>query len=173
MNRKINGNENDQPELRFECDDWDKLEVRVKAGSDRTAALRRKVKTLGKTTIGATDILKIAICHLRSGNEVGLVDSQGNTCIRLYPVASKDCKRIYVAAQAMAALSQCMTDKKPVVMSGRGHAEKEMEASKLEGLIKAQEKKYEDCRGRVNVSPDTVVECPKCGYEFRVGKKLN
>ena len=97
---------------------------------------------------------------------------KGDPCIRLYPVASTDCTKIYVASQAMSALSQCMTDKTPVVVQGKGKKEEIVSSEKLDAMISEQKKLHEEYQNRISVTADTVVTCPNCNFEFRVGKQL-
>lgn len=163
-NRKQNRNENDAP--RYECHEWDQPEVTAKCHCRHTT-LQRKVKTLGKARITAPDVIAAAIEHLRHGREVELCNVRNEPCIRLYPVASKDCTKIYVASQSMTALSRCMTDKKPVVVRGRHGTP--LKPKDVENLVARQAERHGE---RICATPDTVVACPRCGYEFRVGKQL-
>ena len=63
----------------------------------------------------------------------------------------------------------CLSDLKPHVT----HNRKELNEVELRREVNAQRAKYEEFReNRISVTPDTVVTCPSCGTEFRVGRQL-
>ena len=166
---KPNTPNNSNEEKRFACDNWDKPEIRTKRRGTDHSTLKRKVITTGKAVIPAPYTIDQAVKYLRQGNIVELSDGSGQSFIMLVPIASADCKSILVAAKAMTPLSQCMTDKKPVVVQGKGKSRKDVSQDEVQKLVEEQAERFEQ---RISVTPDTVVACPKCGFEFRVGKQL-
>ena len=125
--------------------------------------------TTGRVVIPAPTVLQRSVKCLRQGKIVELSDSSGKSCIMLVPIASADCKSILVAAKSMTPLSRCMTDKKPVVVQGRGKNLKAVSSDGVQDLVDEQAERFEQ---RISVTADTVVACPQCGFEFRVGKQL-
>ena len=166
---KPNTPNNSNEGKRFACDNWDKPEIRTQRQSTSHGTLQRKVLTTGKAVIAAPKVLADAVKFLRQGKIVELSDCTGKSCIMLVPIASADCKSIFVAAKAMTPLSQCMADKKPVVVKGKGKNFKAVSHVEVQDLVEEQAERYQE---RISVSPDTVVQCPQCGFEFRVGKQL-
>ena len=93
--------------------------------------------------------------------------------VRLIPVLDKSCKIMHVTAQSMGKFnSELLADKKVTVI----HRDRELSEKETENLVSAQAAKFDPefrRAERYHVSPDTVVTCPNCGTEFRVGKQLS
>ena len=150
-------------EARFEGTNWDEPEVRVIRHGVRHSSLERKVVTKGVKKIECTRALNDAIRLLRMGYEVRLANAKGEA-IRLYPCLMKDLKTMFVGAMTMGEFRSMLSDKKARLVN-RG------EEVDGESLAEEQKKRYEEAQS-VRITPDTMVTCPKCGTQFRVGKKL-
>ena len=155
---------------RFAGANWDDdgMTVRLSGGGEK---VRRKVLTNGVTLIPvdratANDIIH----HLRFGNEVRLIFPEMEDAIRLFPCMDQKRERMSVIAQTMGDFREVLADKKVrLVHKGKevsrkylGEMEKHAREMRLGQYARAVE--------RAHVTPDTVVECPKCGFEFRVGR---
>ena len=155
---------------RFEGVNWDEPIVNVvKSGRSGQSCLKRKVMTRGIMRIRAFAPTKEAIVKcLREGYEVRITDAMDNDIIRLFPCVKTDMKTMFVTAQSMGDFRECIGDKKVRSI----HCGKEISDNEVSRLKNEQTKAYKEARRRLTVSPDTMVTCPKCGTEFRVGKQL-
>lgn len=147
---------------------WDtEAGVMLNNGHD---SVSRKVVTRGILTsqnFGAVhrgyvqSILGDIIDALRKGYEYRFVDEEGNDCLRLFPCVKTDLKTVFVAAQTMGEFRKSLADKKirPFVKGKEVNMKKALEVVR----------KATKC---LCVTPDTMVNCPGCGLNFRVGKQL-
>lgn len=144
-----------------------RAKVSAKSSGPHRADMRRKVMTRGVKTIDVLDLFEEAKLLLRQGYEVRLASENDGEAIRLYPCLDANYAQMFVAAMTMGGFRQSVGDI-PFCMVHCG------ETVDLEEERVAKERKAETIRrqSRQNVSPDTVVTCPKCGTEFRVGKVL-
>ena len=165
-------NENRNEEARFEGVNWDsewKPKVKMKCAGDNQP--KRKVLTKGNREVYCDlgEIRKL----LRQGYEVRLREPGAKeTFLRIFPVLGTDLKTMYAACKAMSPLSGCLADKKVrVVFRGKEYANPEDAAAAFEETRYHRE---DDGDGEEleQVTPDTVVKCPKCGNRFRVGRAL-
>ncbi|MBP5510488.1 MAG: hypothetical protein J6Z49_06185 [Kiritimatiellae bacterium] len=153
---------------RFEGCNWDEPVVKVQRNG-RETTLHRKVLTRGVKTLNVGNVMKQAKELLRRGIEVRLSDECGNEAVRFFPLASTDCKRMFVKSQAMGGFSQCLADKKLRIR----HCGKEIGKVETKRLVDEQSALCSATEpDRPNVTPDTVVTCPNCGTEFRVGRSM-
>lgn len=152
-------------EPRFEGANWDQPVVKVKRNG-ATTTIRRKVLTKGVKTLSVGGVMKEVKELMRRGHEVRLADENGNEVIRLFPLASPDCKTMYPVAQTMGVSKDWLVGK-ILRVSYRDH---EIKGAQVQSLIN-EAKMHSDAKRRC-VSPDTVVTCPNCGTEFRVGRPL-
>jgi len=130
------------------------------------ADMKRKVRTRGVKTIDVLDLFEETLIYLRKGYEVRLTSQCDGEAIRLYPCLDADYKTMFVAAMTMGSFRQSIGDI-PFRMEHCG------ETVDPTTECEAKQRKAETIREtRRNVTPDTVVTCPKCGNEFRVGKVL-
>ena len=153
-------------EMRYQCENWDEPTVRVNSkGKGRGPS--RKVVTHGLCCIDITAYLRLARLNLRRGREVRFTMAGGDA-IRLFPVMERSGERMFVCAQTMNAFrTETLADKK-VRYTRRGE-EVSAEAVK----VFTETKKAEIRNGEETaVTPDTMVQCPKCGYRFRVGRRI-
>ena len=81
-------------------------------------------------------------------------------------MVTPDLKKIELVARVAkdSPLGGCLADKKPIIVHC-GRQLDETEADELVSEAREKDKK------RVSVTPDMMVTCPKCGFEFRVGRK--
>lgn len=158
-------------EARYEGVNWDsewKPKAKMKCAGDNPPV--RKVLTKGEREIQCDlfgDIKRL----LRQGYEVRLREPGANApFLRIYPYLGTDLKTVYAVAKSMIPLSGCLADKKVrVVFRGKEYAKPEDASAAYE------ETRYrrEDGGGELaEVTPDTVVKCPKCGNRFRVGRSI-
>ena len=170
MNSQTQGT-NGNAEPRYVCTNWDKpLNVNVRSkGRGRFPA--RKVITEGITVLDVGLGID-GVCELlNQGQEVRLrFKGQADPAIRLFPLANTDLT-ISVCADTMGKFRNGVLEGKKVELRHDGKA---MSMAKL--LDFATEKLAEIPSRRQDVesvTPDTMVECPKCGYTFRVGRRNN
>ncbi len=157
----MNGNTDN---ARFTCGNWDP-EVAILRHGASNSAIKRKVRTKGVVYVRAARILEGIVKNLRKGYEVRLTDGGENDAIRIFPIASVDCRRMYVRTQAMGELCEVLKDKKLVVT----HGGEQLSEHETERIVNEQRERYEEDR-KLHVTPDTMVTCPNCGTEFRVGR---
>ena len=160
-------------ETRIECTDWNV------AISDKGFARKpsRKVLTKGTTQIAIPDAIYARLCaELKAGNEVCFA-AGGETFVRFYPVMYADLSSMYAAAMTLNSLRKStyagMKDFRLVTRSGKTKRDRtavnEMMKRK-ESEIALLKKSLKQIRH--GVTPDIMINCPNCGYEIRVGKKL-
>ena len=149
-------------DLRLECVNWDAEQPATLKSKGRNHAVSRKVLTKAKHPISLiSNEIDRAAELLRQGYEVHLASTDGLDAVRLYPCVKTDMKTMFVAADTMNPFRGTLADKR-VRFTHRGHEMTRSEARRLNAAKVAEP----------HVTPDTVVECPKCGHRFRVGKKL-
>ena len=107
---------------------------------------------------------------------------------RFYACVNKSRSQLEVAVQAMGRFRQAMAETPfafvskgenlcEAVLRRRSVAQARMrEEKKAKAKAKSKGVKRQECRSeapkRDHVTPETVVTCPRCGYEFKVGKSL-
>jgi len=134
---------------------------------DIHSGVSRKVLTNGIVKIVQPELLNKLQEYLRAGKEVRLVDGNGDDAIRFFPCADKFCEKIEVVATTMGEFRNSLSD----IPMRRVMHRKECSAEEVsEAISEHYEKRNKSARQ--NVTPDTVVTCPSCGTEFRVGKQL-
>ena len=143
---------------------WEATVSLSSKGSNR-ADMRRKVRTNGIRRIDASDIIADAMNQLRSGFEVRLLDAERKEAIRLYPCLDADYTEMFAAAQTMGDFRHGLKDIGFTMKRSGNYANRE-EATAARARTKALKVR------RQNVTPDTIIVCPKCGTEIRVGKTL-
>ena len=158
----------EQEAPRFEGANWDNPVVKVKRSNKAHASLARKVLTRGVERLYMGGMFKGVKEKLRAGKEVRLCDELGNDAIRIYPIASTDCKRMNVRTQAMGVFTKCLADKKLRIR----HGDHELNRDEARELMSEQQERHDKAKAAAfeAVTPDTIVQCPKCGYQFRVGR---
>ena len=165
--------ENKNKEARYEGVNWDsewKPKARMKCAGDNRP--KRKVLTKGEREIYCDffgDITRL----LRQGYEVRLREPGAKApFLRIYPYLGTDLKTMFAVAKSMIPLSRCLADKKVrVVFRGKEYTNPEDAAAAYEETRYHRE---DDGDGEEleQVTPDTMVKCPKCGNRFRVGRAL-
>ena len=147
-----------------DCDiDWDnECQIKIERGGNR-GALRRMIPTRGTVTIDATAILDSVKEQMRKGYDVRLTCG-GKEAVRFFPFASADCKSILVRIQPLGSAADWLKDKKITVK----HRGEKKSSSEIEALYR--EAREKDHKAHDYVTPDTMVTCPNCSYEFRVGR---
>ena len=111
---------------------------------------------------------------LRTGLDVHLAFGD-EACVRFFACATEDGKRMFVAAQTMGTFRTATYDGLVVSYTSEKGARKipKAEAMKRFALSKMpRAQRAEGCPERDHVTPETVVACPRCGYEFKVGRSL-
>jgi hypothetical protein len=173
MKRKTKTTTKTTAETRVECSDWSV------AISDRGFArrLNRKVLTKGTTQIAIPDAIYARLCaELKAGNEVCFA-ANGEAFVRFYPMMYADLSSMYAAAMTLNSLRNStysgMKDFRLVTRSGktkRDKADVDKMMKRKESEIALLKKSLKQIRH--GVTPDIMINCPNCGYEIRVGKKL-
>ena len=151
--------------IRAKVTNWDAVPVTFKKNSDDHKSVRRKVITRGVTKI----YVNMTAIHdaIRQGYEVRLVGNGFGDAIRLFPCLSHDYDRLFVAAQTMGDFRECIADKNVQFFRGG----KRTTANEYVELKAEQTKIYEQEKAE-QVTPDTLITCPRCGNRFRVGRKI-
>ena len=155
-------------DTRIECTNWDE-DVPVSTwAKGRTRKPARKVLTKGIAKVELTRGQMSRITKmLGSGMEVRL-DFGGDGAIRLYPCAAADFKTMFVAADTMGEFRHAVYSGKNLAFTSR-HGRRSVSREEVEGRVERVEQARAE---RVHVTPETVATCPKCGFEFKVGKSL-
>lgn len=145
--------------------EWE-ADVTAKRNGRTNAALRRKVKTVGIKQLDVADLFDEVRGYLRRGYEVRLTSKNDGEAIRLYPCLDADFTQMFVAAMTMGAFRTSLAD----IRFRTSHCGQSVDPAD-ERTAKG-ERAERIAAARQSVTPDTVVTCPKCGTEFRVGKVL-
>ena len=166
MNKRKN--ENGEPRVEGE---WD-AEVSIKRQKDRThQSMARKVLTNGVIKIPVYSLAcnsKVISHHLRCGKEVLLTDERENPIIRLFPCMNTDFTEMYVSAQTLGDFRHKTLEGIKWHTTYCGSDRSNDEVRELNDAVRSINKE----RKFIEVTPDTIIECPKCGTEIRVGKVL-
>ena len=155
-------------DTRIECTNWDE-EVSVATWArGRARKPARKVLTRGVAKVELTKgqmggIMKM----LGSGMEVRL-DFGGEDAIRLYPCAAADFRTMFVAADTMGEFRHAVYRGKSLSFTSRRGRRAVSSEEVEERVVRVETARQE----RAHVTPETVVACPRCGFEFKVGKSL-
>ena len=149
-------------DIRLECVNWDEEQPATIKCKGQGHAVSRKVLTKAAHPISlVSNEIDRAAELLRQGYEVRLASTDGIDAVRLYPCVGTDMKTMFVAAATMEPFRGVLADKR-VRFTHRGHEVTRGEARRLNAAKVAE----------AHVTPDTTVECPRCGNRFRVGKRL-
>ena len=156
-------NENGEPRIEGE---WD-AEVRIKKCRDKThTSMRRKVKTkrLCRVYFDAAFTKR----KLREGYEVILMDRDGHNVLRLFPCMNADFTEMYVSAQTLGDFRHKTLEgiKWHTTYCGSDRSNDEVRELNEDTREENAKRKF------IEVTPDMIINCPKCGTEIRVGKAL-
>ena len=156
-------NENGEPRVEGE---WD-AEVSIRRNKDRThQSMARKVKTKKLIRVRFdTDFTKR---KLRQGYEVILTDRDGHNVLRLFPCMNTDFTEMYVSAQTLGDFRHKTLEGIKWHTTYYGFARSNNEVRELN----EDEREANAKRKFIEVTPDTIINCPKCGTEIRVGRAL-
>ena len=142
-----------------------KWRAKARFGSDgrKNATPRRFVHNRGVVRIEDAALERKIIDYLKSGYEVRLF----NGSVRLYHCVDKEFRTMYIAAATLAdsRVRGCVNDVEFDFVRRDGRHD-------VQDVIDLELDHRQERDETVHVSPDTVVECPKCGFQFRVGKTL-
>jgi len=147
--------------------EWE-AEVKVRKDGKAHAGMKRKVLTRGVIKFKASSVLNSMMDALLAGYEVRLVDGAGDDAVRFFPCLDANYEEMFVAAQTMGNFRKVISDIR-FHLEHRG--KKVNQYDYLEEKIRRQWE-IEKKREKLAVTPDTMVTCPNCGTEFRVGRKL-
>lgn len=155
-------------DTRIECTNWDE-EVSVATwAKGRARKPARKVLTRGVAKVELTKGQMGGITKmLGSGMEVRL-DFGGEDAIRLYPCAATDFRTMFVAADTMGEFRHAVYRGKSLSFTSR-RGRRAVSREEVEERVGRVETARQE---RAHVTPETVVACPRCGFEFKVGKSL-
>ena len=144
-------------------------EVMLKRNGKAHRLLGRKVVIKGFRQIDATGVIRDAISLLRHGYEVRLTADGMGECLRLFPISSPDAKSMHVVSNAMKPLTRSISDLKVHAT----HDGVELNKKEVQELVDDAKKRGDEyCRKCICVTPDTMVLCPTCGTDLRIGKIL-
>ena len=146
----------------IEVNNWDQPEVKACTQGDGHLDMRRFVKTTGDVHIPCDNLLPRITELLRQGKRVILGDGD----ISLYPIVNVEMTGLKVSAKIGGELSNCLADKTfKVLWKGREVNGKNLAKQHRDGV-------EENRKHKIEVTPDTIVECPNCGTSFRIGKRI-
>ena len=155
-------------DTRVECTNWDEAVPVSTWAKGRTRKPARKVLTKGVAKVKLTSGQMSNITKmLGSGMEVRL-DFGGDAAIRLYPCAAPDFKTMFVAADTMGEFRHAPYRGRNLAFTSK-HGARSVSREEVEERVERVESARVE---RAHVTPETVVACPKCGFEFKVGKSL-
>jgi len=155
-------------DTRIECTNWDEGVAVATWARGRARKPARKVLTRGVARVEMTKGQTSRITKmLGSGMEVRL-GFGGDGAVRLYPCAAADFKTMFVAADTMGEFRHAVYRGRKLAFTSRRGKRAVSREEVEERVVRVEQAR----RDRVHVTPDTVVECPKCGFEFKVGKSL-
>lgn len=153
-----------------------KLRVNLRRNGKSYPGLRRMVKTIdtlsneefaieaGMDSETVLYIVREISRIVRAGYEVRLGEDNENG-IRFYPLMNAACNGMVLIAQTIGDYRDSLHGAKYEIYQGGNEIDSD----------EAKERVAEN-RVRVgafkSVTPDTMVECPKCGAKFRVGQRL-
>lgn len=149
---------------RFAGANWDKPEVEIKRTGGKS--LERKVLTTGTRKIDATRLLDDIRQLMRQGFEVRLT-CNGQDALRFVPLSDRECSKIEPHAFFMGKMAKMLGDKK-LKITRNGEEVPQSDVQELVDHMREMARVKDDKRHYV--TPDTVVTCPNCGTEFRVGR---
>lgn len=167
----MNNNEtNETTDTRYSAE-WEPI-ARVKKHKGHKT-MDRKVLTRGVKEYKNFNLLRLIVNDLRHGYEVRLCNGNGDAFIRIFPVLSKDCTKIFAAAQAMEPLSQSLGGLKPTIhRRGKGAISEGETAYMVREVVQRWTIDKAKASEMLEVTPDTMVTCPNCGTNFRVGRSF-
>ena len=168
-NTDMNTNTDMNRKPRPTCANWDEGATVAIRSHGRGWRTERKVVSTGTGELRLPKKYGDSLRRmLRTGLDVHLAFGD-EACVRFYACTTKDGKKMVVVAQTMGTFRTDTLAGKKVELRHDGKA---MSMAKL--LDFATEKLAEIPSRRQDVesvTPDTMVECPKCGYTFRVGRR--
>ena len=140
-----------------------RAKARFASDGRKNATPRRFVHNRGVVRIEDAAMERKIIDYLKSGYEVRLF----NGSVRLYHCVDKEFRTMYIAAATLAdsRVRGCVNDVEFDFVRRDGKHD-------VQDVIDLELDHRQAKDEMVHVSPDTVVECPKCGFQFRVGKTL-
>lgn len=144
--------------------EWE-AEVRAKRNGPKRSDMSRKVQVRGVREIAVPQLLLKVLGSLRRGYEVRLTDGTEGA-VRLYACLDADFSRMFVASATMGAFRNAIADI-PFRVKHRGNALDPTVARELKREKARQIREEVAC-----VTPDLMTTCPRCGYTYRVGRKL-
>ena len=160
--KKKKGKASDNNDIRYAGVNWDTEQpTTINRKGDHVS---RKVLTRKVVCINAARIFDAIIDQLRQGNEVRLCNGDSNA-VRFYPCLKQDMKTMFVASATMGDFRESLVDKKAKLFRlGEERTAKDMR--------EFQQAVSEEINAHKHVTPSTMVRCPNCGEEFRIGKQL-
>ena len=129
----------------------------------KNAVPRRFVHNRGVREIEDRRLERKITDLLRSGYEVRLFGGS----VRLYHCVDKEFRTMYVAAATLAdsRMRSCVHDIEFDFVHKGGKRDRQ-------DVVDMELDRRQARDGMIHVTPDTVVECPECGTQFRIGKVL-
>ncbi len=146
--------------------DWtDGATVRIKTkGPGRLPT--RKVETTGRTNISLTRTQALRLVGAALRGEETYIAYEGEDIIRIFPYLDADTGRMISLAETLGNFrSKLFTGLKLNITSLKGKRQISRDEFDYQ-MAKARNTK------RDHVTPETLVRCPRCGKEFKVGKSL-
>lgn len=160
--KKKKGKASDNNDIRFAGVNWDKEQPTTITRNGNKVS--RKVVTRKIVRINASWMIDAIIDQLRQGNEVRVCNGDCDA-VRFYPCLEKDMKTMFIACSSMGDFRDSLADKKAKLF-------RLGEERSAQDMREFQIAVHDEAKLRKNVTPSTIVKCPNCGEEFRVGKQL-
>lgn len=143
---------------------YEEITVRIKRKGKGHVLSRKVVNEIETRTVIIPELDEVLAALNEAPCEIRLATSDGREAIRLYRCLTPKLDEQFIAAQTMGDFRHGISDDRKVRFTHRNKTVTKKEVERMSDRVKAE---------RVHVTPDTLVECPKCGYEFRVGKSLH
>lgn len=144
--------------------DYEEVTIRIKRQGKGKTVSRKVVNEIPTRTFIIPQLDNILVALNEAPCEIRLATGDGKEAIRLYRVLTHKLDEQFIAAQTMGDFRHGISDNRSVRFT---HRNKTMTRKEVERVNLDQKAK------RANVTPDTLVTCPACGTEFRVGKSLS
>ena len=144
--------------------DYEEVTIRIKRQGKGKTVRRKVVNEIPTRTFILPQLDDVLEALNEAPCEIRLATGDGKEAIRLYRVLTAKLDEQFIAAQTMGDFRHGINDNRKLRFT---HGKKTVAKKDVERVNLDQKAK------RTNVTPDTLVTCPACGTEFRVGKSLS
>lgn len=144
--------------------EYEEVVIRVKRKGKGHVLARKVVSEIETRTVIIPELDDVLAALNEAPCEIRLATGDGKAAIRLYRCLTKNLDEQFIAAQTMGDFRHGISDNRSVRFTHRNKTVTQKEVERMNRRIRDE---------REHVTPDTLVKCPKCSFEFRVGKTLH